>query len=304
MPEPGPGQARIRLLQSPIHNHDLAIIRGIYGVKPLLPAIPGTEAVGVVDQLGPDAGALQTGQRVSAGGVPGAWAEFFLAKAAAVVPVPPSLDDDVACQLLAMPLSAVMLLEDLDVKAGDWVIQNAAGGAVGRLVDVLAKERGVNVINLVRRKDSIAALEGEGARHVLATEDPGWVGKIAAITGGAPVGRGLDSVGGKAANDLLTVMGQGAVLMSFGAMSGEPLVIDPANVIFKQAVVKGFWGTKRSESTPRPEVGRMIGDLLRLSTAGRLPLRVAAKFPLAQAAQAAQASEVPGRAGKIVLRPA
>ena len=52
MPEPGRGQVRVRMAMSPIHNHDLAIIRGKYGYKPPLPAVPGTEAVGVVDALG------------------------------------------------------------------------------------------------------------------------------------------------------------------------------------------------------------------------------------------------------------
>ena len=302
VPEPGPGQVRIKLIQSPIHNHDLAIIRGIYGYKPTLPAVPGTEAVGTIDKLGPDTTDLQLGQRVAVAGVAAAWAEFFLAKAAAAVPVPPGLNDDQACQLLAMPLSAYMALDDLGLKAGEWMIQNAANGAVGQMIDALAKERGVNVINLVRRAQSAEQLQAEGARHVLATDDAGWAAKVAQITAGAPVARAVDSIGGKAANDLMNVLGFGGWLMSFGAMSGEPMVIDVANVVFKQTTIKGFWATKRTEQTSGGETRRMITELVQLALAGRLPLRVAAKFPLAQAGQAAVASERPGRAGKIVLR--
>jgi NADPH:quinone reductase-like Zn-dependent oxidoreductase len=299
-PVPGPGQARIRMLQSPIHNHDLAIIRGVYGVKPALPAIPGTEAVGVVDQVGPDTGPLQVGQRICAAGVTGAWAEFFLARSASVVPVPATVSDDVACQLLAMPLSALMLIEDLDLKAGDWLIQNAANGAVGRLVEALAKDRGVNVINLVRRRETVTELKAEGVRHALASDDAGWAAQVSALTGGAPVTRAVDSVGGKAANDLLNVMAPGGLLMSFGAMSGQALTIDVANVVFKQTTVKGFWGTKRSESTPREEMTRMIGQLLRLAATDKLPLRIAAKFALDQPTQAVASSETP-RNGKIAF---
>jgi NADPH:quinone reductase-like Zn-dependent oxidoreductase len=67
-PQPGPGQVRIRMIQSPIHNHDLAIVRGVYGTRPPLPAIPGTEAVGVIDEAGPDTANVVMGQRVSVAG--------------------------------------------------------------------------------------------------------------------------------------------------------------------------------------------------------------------------------------------
>jgi NADPH2:quinone reductase len=303
-PEPGPGQVRLRLLASPIHNHDLAIIRGIYGYRPALPAIPGTEAAGVVERLGAGVAGLEVGQRVAVAGINGAWAELFIAKASTVVPVPDGISDDVACQLLAMPLSAVMLIEDLGVKPGAWIIQNAAGGAVGRLVEALAAERGIHVLNLIRRKEAIPDLQAEGAGHVLSTDDPTWQAKIAALTGGAPVERALDSVGGRAANDLAGVLGPGGQLISFGGLSGEPLVIDAGNLIFKQAVVKGFWGSKRAELTPPGDTRRMIGDLLRMASQDRLPLRVAARFGLDDVAQAAVASEKPGRSGKIVLGPA
>jgi NADPH:quinone reductase-like Zn-dependent oxidoreductase len=111
-------------------------------------------------------------------------------------------------------------------------------------------------------------------------------------------------VGGKAANELMNVMAPGGVLMSFGALSGQPLVIDPGNIIFKETTIKGFWATKRSERTSPADTRRMIVDLIRLATQGGLPLRVAGKFSLADVAEAAAASETPGRAGKIVLRAA
>src|SRR3978361_2400525 len=76
MPEPGPGQVRVRMVLSPIHNHDLMIIAGKYGYKPPLPAVPGTEAVGVVEALGEGVTNLKVGQRVCGGGSQ-MWAEYF-----------------------------------------------------------------------------------------------------------------------------------------------------------------------------------------------------------------------------------
>ena len=88
MPHPAAGEVRIKTLLAPIHNHDLWTIRGRYGYKPELPAIGGSEAVGVVDALGPDVEGVALGQRVAVAGVHGTWAEYFLAPARLLVPMP------------------------------------------------------------------------------------------------------------------------------------------------------------------------------------------------------------------------
>lgn len=125
LPEPGPGEVRVRTVLATIHNHDLWTIRGTYGYKPDLPAASGTEAVGVVDALGEGVTTLQVGQRVVAGSF-GVWAEYFVAKAAGLVPVPDGISDETAAQLVAMPFSALSLLDYLDVSPGDWIVQNTA----------------------------------------------------------------------------------------------------------------------------------------------------------------------------------
>src|SRR5690349_19278198 len=93
-PTPGAGEVRVRLLASPIHNHDLWTIRGTYGFKPELPARAGTEAVGVIEELGEGVENLQVGQRVATGGTFGVWAEQFVARAAGLIPVPEGLPDE------------------------------------------------------------------------------------------------------------------------------------------------------------------------------------------------------------------
>ena len=108
MPEPGPGEIRVRMTLSPIHNHDLWTIRGSYGVKPPLPAVGGTEAAGVVDALGAGVTNLSVGQRVMAAGLTDTWAEYFLMNAQRAIPLPDSVPDELGCQLVAMPISALM----------------------------------------------------------------------------------------------------------------------------------------------------------------------------------------------------
>lgn len=148
VPQPGAGQARIRTLLAPIHNHDLWTIHGVYGYKPPLPAIGGSEAVGIVDALGDGVQGIAVGQRVTAASVHGTWAEYFLAPAQGLVPLPDSIPNETAAQLIAMPFSAIALLEFLHVEPGNWIVQNSANGAVGKTLAILAKARGVHVVNL------------------------------------------------------------------------------------------------------------------------------------------------------------
>ncbi|MFE7718077.1 alcohol dehydrogenase catalytic domain-containing protein [Nocardia rhizosphaerihabitans] len=300
-PAPGPGEVRIAMTLSPIHNHDLAIIRGVYGYRPPLPAVPGTEAVGVVDAVGPGAG-IQVGQRVAVAGARATWADFFLARAEQVVPMPPTVSDETACQLLAMPLSSLMLLDDLRVQPGQWITVNAANGAVGRLVNLFAQQRGVHVLSLVRGPGSVRAMEQFGYGPVIDTEVEGWAARAASVTNGEPIVRGVDQVSGQAAGDLMSLLAPRGELVSFGALSGQPLIIDTGAVIFKQAVVKGFWGQQRSAEIDHADYIRLVHELVGRAADGTLRLEVQAEFPLDGAADAAVLSETPGRNGKVVLR--
>ncbi|SEQ27445.1 NADPH:quinone reductase [Devosia sp. YR412] len=299
LPEPGKGQVRIKLLLSPVHNHDLMTIKGVYGIKPELPSVPGTEAVGVVDALGEGVENLVVGQRVM-GGASAAWAEYYLSDAARLIPVPDSVDDATACQLISMPLSAKMLLADLDVKAGDWIIQNAANGAVGKLLNQFAGEAGVHVVNLVRRDGGVAEMTALGIGNVVSTERQDWRDAVKALTGGAPIVRGLDSIGGDGPEALLSVMAERSEVVSFGNLSGKKLTLSSDMILFKQAVVRGFWGAKPRASAEA--IGQMIGELVTAAAKGELKLVVDGVFGLDQAREAARASGEPGRKGKVAIK--
>lgn len=250
MPEPGPGEIRVRMTLSPIHNHDLWTIRGSYGVKPPLPAVGGTEAAGVVDAVGAEVTNVSVGQRVAASGLTSSWAEYFLMKAQRAVPLPDSVPDELGCQLISMPISALMALDDLGVKPGEWLIQNAATGAVGKTIAMICQARGINVINVVRRDAGVGELEALGISNNVSTQDPGWMDKAKMFPGSDPILYAIDSVGGKESGQLMSVLGEGATLMSFGTMSGGNMEISSGDLIFKQAKVIGFWGAKRWAGRP------------------------------------------------------
>ena len=302
-PEPGPGQALVRVLLSPIHNHDLWTVRGSYGFKPGMPARAGTEAVGVVEVLGEGVTTLDVGQRVATGGSFGAWAELIVAPAAGLVPVPDGMSDESAAQLVSMPFSAIALLDSLDLSEGDWFVQNAANGAVGRLVAQLAEARGVNVLGLVRRSAGVEELREQGIGNVVATDDDGWRDRVREVLGDAPVVAGVDSVGGRAAGDVVSLLAEDGVLVVFGAMASPTLEIASGDVIFKQVVVKGFWGSKVFPAMDREKRAALMGELVSGIASGALALPVEEVYSLEDIADAARANAEPGRRGKVLLRP-
>ncbi|UHS61262.1 zinc-binding dehydrogenase [Agrobacterium vaccinii] len=304
VPKPGEGQLRIRTLLSPIHNHDLWTVRGNYGYKPPLPgAIGGSEAVGIVEELGEGADASLLGRRVAVAGVHGSWAEYFLAPAAGVVPVPDTISDEAAAQLIAMPFSAITLLEFLGVKEGDWMIQNTANGAVGKAVAMLAQARNIHVVNLVRRDDGIKELSDLGIINGVSTATPDWKDEVRSMTGDHPIRAGVDSIGGTASNDIAELLGDDGLLVSFGSMTGAPMQISSGPVIFKQLTIKGFWGSKVIGSMPTDVRHRLFGELIRLVEDGTIKLPVEGVYDLADIADAVKASLASGKAGKVLLKP-
>ena len=302
VPEPGPGEVRIRMRLAPIHNHDLLTVRGQYGYKPALPAIGGSEGLGVVDALGDGVEGLAVGQRVAAASGRGTWAEYFVASARMVIPMPDAIADETAAQLVAMPLSALMLLEFLQVERGRWIVQNAANGAVGKALAMLAAARGVRVLGLVRRDDGVDELAALGVDHVLSTATPGWMDAAKALLGEGLASAAVDSIGGRASAELMALLGECGTLVSFGALSGEPMHVPPGDMIFKQATVKGFWGSKVSRDMSVEDKRRLVGELIQRASNGELRLPVEAVHDLADIARAAAASLQLGRRGKVLLR--
>ena len=302
IPEPKANEVRVKTILASIHNHDLLTIRGQYGFKPELPAIAGSEAVGVIDAIGSEVTDLTVGQRVAAASVQATWAEYFVAPAEMVFAVPDSLDDEMAAQLVAMPLSALMLLEFLAVESGQWVIHNAANGAVGKSLAMLAAARGVQTINVVRSSDALAELEAIGVKNNVNSEEDDWKAQVKSILGDDKISAAVDSVGGENSGELLSLLGHGGTFAVFGAMSGKPMQLNPTDVIFKQATLKGFWGSKLSQEMSVDNKQRLVDELIERAIDGKLQLPVEATFDLADISKAVDGKLQSSKHGKVLLK--
>ncbi|EFH6972219.1 zinc-binding dehydrogenase [Escherichia coli] len=303
IPSPGLNQVRVKTILSPIHNHDLWTVRGTYGHKPNLPAIGGSEALGIIDAIGDGVKYLRPGQRVVGAPISGVWSEYFLAPAELLTVIPDTISDEVGAQLGSMPFSALLLLEFLNAKAGQWIIQNAAGGAIGKTLSILAREKGVNTISLVRDSETEKTLTAQGIQYVVSTANQYWQQRVYELTGGASISYAIDSVGGVATEALTTLLGENGLLVSFGSMSGEPMHISAADIAFRQLTVKGFWQKKINQSIPIGKRKSMMEKLIYMAEKGKLKLPVDAVYPMNDVKNAVTASLQSSRKGKVLLRP-
>lgn len=301
-PEPKAHEVRVKTILATIHNHDLLTIRGQYGFKPKLPAVGGSEAVGVIDAVGPEVKDLKVGQKVAAASVQGTWAQYFTAPSQMVFAIPDELPDEIAAQLIVMPLSALMLIEFLNLQPAQWLIHNAANGAVGKSLAMLAGARGINTINVVRNDEAISELQDLGLKHNINTSNDDWKDEVRAITQDMPISAAVDSVGGEASGDLLSLLGFGGTFAVFGAMSGKPMMLNPSDMIFKQAVLKGFWGSKISQEMEVDNKKRLINELIDRAVSGQLNLPVEAVFDLADIKNAVDGKVQKGKVGKVLIR--
>src|SRR5216683_133362 len=199
VPEPGPGEVRVRMLASPINPSDLLTVHGEYGRRPELPATPGFEGVGVVEAAGPGLlGRWRLGRRVAVlNSTGGNWQEYVVVPALRVVPISSQIPDEQAATFFVNPASAfIMTRWVLNVPPRAWLLQTAAGSALGRMVIGLGRHFGFRTINVVRRREQAQDLLQAGGDAAICTETESIEERVQTLTGGEGVPFALDAVGG------------------------------------------------------------------------------------------------------------
>ena len=303
-PEPGRGEVLVRMLASPVNPSDLMYVRGRYTVAPKLPATPGFEGVGVVEASGGGPlGWWLRGKRVCVlGDAGGAWAEKTVARARQCIPVPSQLTDEQAAGFFVNPTTTIALTRHvLAVPAGEWLLQTAAGSAVGRMVIRLGKRDGFRTVCVVRRREQADELKQLGADAVLVESDGPLDEQLKRHVPGG-VRYALDAVGGDLGRQAVRCLAPGGTLVVYGALSGEPITLDPRTLITGSKRVRGFWLGDWAKSRRLLQNLRLTRRLGRLIADGTLAATVGECFDLSRVADAARAAEVPGKPGKVLVR--
>lgn len=300
-PSAGPGQVLVRMRARPVNPSDLLTVQGLYGSLPQLPATPGLEGMGEVAEVGEGVGHLAAGQRVIPLGVAGTWQEYLVAGAAQVLPVPDAVSDQTAAQFVVNPLTAWIMVEELDLRPGEWLLQTAAGSTLGRVVLQLARLRGFKTINVVRRRAQAEELKALGADEVIATDEEDLVERVKQITGREGLLKAIDAVGGPTGGAVVRALGRGGQLLVYGLLSGEPMPVDSGRMIFTTSTVRGFWLGEWFRAAAPERQQATTAELLRLMATGEVVPPVEAEYPLADVLAAVEHSVRPGRGGKVLL---
>jgi NADPH:quinone reductase len=290
---PGPGQARIEVRAAGVNPVDYRVYSGAFGRDPAnLPLRIGSEAAGVVVQVGPDAvgpaGPVRTGDEVIAYRVSGAYAADLIAPAASLLPKPASVSWQQAAGLMLTGVTAWHCLVAAGVSHGDTVLIHAGAGGVGLMATQLAALRGATVIatasparhELLRDLGAIAVSYG-----------PGLADRVKALAPGG-VDAALDLVGTDEAVDvsieLVADRTRIATIAAFRRASQEH--------------IKALGGAPGADpgteirSAARLELAKLAGE-------GKLRVFISAMFPLAQASDAHRAIMTGHTSGKITLIP-
>ena len=243
-PRPGPGEVRVRMKLSPVNPSDLLVVEGRYGVLPKLPATPGFEGVGVVDEVGPGLiGRYVQGKRVVAiNSNGGNWADYAVIPARYARPIPADISDEQAATFFVNPATVLALARHvLAVPAGAWLLQSAAGSNLGRMIIKLGRHDGFKTLNVVRRREAVDALKSLGGDAVISSEDGPIDEQVRRVAGGEPVRFAVDPVGGEMGTQMLRSLSGGGRLVLFGTLSGEPIQVDSRLIISGPRTVEGFW---------------------------------------------------------------
>ncbi len=308
VPEPAPGfrQVRVRMRAAPMNPSDMLTVEGRYAKQPKLPATPGYEGVGVVEATGGGVlGWLRKGKRVALiSGDGGTWAEACVVPAKHVVPVPDEVPDEQAAMFFINPVTAIAMVRHvLAVPPGEWLLQSAAGGALGHMVIGLSKlDGGFRTINVVRRREQVEELRKFGGDVCLCEADGPIEEQVAKVTDGKGVRYAIDPVGGATGTGVVRSLAAGGRALLFGLLSGQSIEVDPRRLITGSKKVEGFWLSDWMQGQGIRTMLSVFGDVKRLLRQGIIKTEIAGTYSLDQVTEAARHAMSDGRGGKVLLR--
>ena len=300
---PEPDEIIVDIAVFPINPADLLTIEGKYAAKPPLPYTPGAEAVGHVSDVGSAVENFRIGDLVMLLSREN-WTQKRKVKAAELLKIDTESENLFQLAMLKVnPATAALMLRNyVELKPGDWIIQDAANSGVGHCVIRLAAKSGVKTINVVRRENLIAPLQGIGADAVLIGTD-NLAGQVNQITGGDGVRLAIDAVAGQTSLELASCLVDGGVMVNYGMLSGEPCMVMPDWIVFRHLTLTGFWLATQLRDMPREQIESLYKELISDISQGVLDVPIAATYNIDDIKDALEHAGRENRSGKVLVLP-
>jgi trans-2-enoyl-CoA reductase len=301
-PKPAANEAVIKMSAAPINPADLNSIEGKYAIKATLPATPGMEGAGFVIEVGSAVGDPAVGTQVILPHSFGTWREVAVVAANELVAVPSEIEPLQAAMLKVNPITAWRMLHDfVSLRPGDWLIQNAANSGAGECVIQIARELGYRTVNVVRRVELVEELRALGGDLVL-VDGEHVRDEVAAATQRAPIRLALNAVGGENALRIAKCLASDGTMVTYGAMSLQPVCLPNGMLIFKNLRFTGFWVNKWYDAATPEQRAETFAPIFDMAKRGLLRTKVEKTYPLTEAKAAVVHASQNKRRGKILFQ--
>jgi NADPH2:quinone reductase len=299
--EPGRDEVRLRHTAIGLNFVDIYDRTGLYPVP--LPAVPGREAAGVIEAVGPGVRQLAIGDRVAyAAQSSGAYCDVRVMPAERLVKIPDSIDDKTAAAVMLKGLTSQALLrQTYRVRKGDAIVVHAAAGGVGSIMVQWARHLGATVIAIVGSSAKAGMARDLGAQHVLLLDDD-WVAQVKEITKGRGVSVVYDSVGKDTFFRSLDCLKTRGLMVTYGNASGPVPPVAPSELV-KRGSLFLTRPTMFHYVLTRAALLRAAQELFDLVARSVIKVHIGQTFPLQEAARAHAELEARRTTGSTVLLP-
>lgn len=302
VPEPKPGEVRIKASAIAVNFTDVSLRSGLYPVP--LPSGVGVESAGVIEAVGAGVDGFKVGDRVvCTGGPAGAYAEARCVPQERVLAAPSDFSDEVLVSLMMKAFTAQYLLrQTFEVREGHKIFFHSAAGGVGSIATQWAKALGATVFGGVGSDDKAPLARANGCDAVFNVREPGWSAKVRYLTVGRGVDVVYDCVGKDTFDESISCLAPRGAFVSFGIQSGPmpPLDLNAmrgrGSFSFTATAGGHYNGTREA-------FVRAFNEILEIVRSGKVRVDVNHRFPLEAARQAHEALQSRATTGSIVLIP-
>jgi NADPH:quinone reductase-like Zn-dependent oxidoreductase len=238
---------------------------------------------------------------------PGSWAQRINVAADLAVPVPDSLSDEVAAQMVCNPLTALLLYraarQHFSVGFDGIIINNAANSSVGRLFTAGADHHQIATISVVRSADHAHELAARYSNvPVVSPDRPDWVHQIRTIADGRPIPVALDPIGGAIAGQLISLLSSGGTLITYGGIAQENIPLHASALLSREIGIRGLTIGRWLSGVAPERRASDIASVTAIATADSAEFDVAGTYTLDQVSAAAQHVNVPGKIGTVIVK--
>ncbi len=306
-PVPGPSEVLVKISAAPINPSDIARLRNAHADYDLNTFIPGLEGSGTVVRAGKGLlPRIWLGKRVACSahnGTSGTWAEYMVTSAGSCFPLSRKVTDEQGSMSLVNPLTALAFFEIVEANRHKALINNAAASALGRMIELLGRKKGIPVINLVRNQKQLETLKGLGSEYVLDSSGPEFIKTFAALAERLQATVLFDSVCSRELIKMIDVLPRKSSVIIYGNLSGEEeVLVNPRSLIDRDITISGFFLGSRAKENG------LVKNMLNLIKVGRLmssdlKIKVRDSFPLTEVQKAVDSYLGNMSAGKVLLVP-